>query len=352
MKIVQMLEVLSYGDAIGNEVIAIASYLRSRQIDTNIFCVSMKGSFPEDFAKLIDEYEDDAQTVILFHLSTGGRLNEKLLRYRAKVIIRYHNITPPEFFHDYDRAAEYSCLRGRLQAERLKNRADMVIAVSSFNKEDLRAMGYTCPVEVLPIIIQFHDYETAPDQNIIDKYSADTKKNIIFTGRVAPNKKHEDLIRAFYYYHLTDPESRLLLIGGYDQGGTYYKKLIAYRDSLGLKEDVIFTGHIPFNQILAYYRIADLFLCLSEHEGFCVPLVEAMWFHVPIVAYNSTAVGDTLGGAGLLLEEKDPALIAASIDRMLKDKELRDSFIQKGIARLRDFDNSALEERFGELLNI
>jgi len=347
-----MLEVLSHGDAIGNEAIAIASYLRSRQCDTCIFCISMRGSFPEDFAKLIDEYKDDDQTVILFHLSAGGRLNEKLFQYRAKVIIRYHNITPPEFFHEYDRAAEFSCLRGRLQAERLRSRAEIVIADSSFNKEDLRAMGYTCPVEVLPIIIQFNDYETAPDQRIIDEYSADTKKNIIFTGRIAPNKKHEDLIRAFYYYHLSDPDSRLLLIGGYDQGGSYYKKLIAYRDALGLKGDVIFTGHIPFNQILSYYRIADLFLCLSEHEGFCVPLVEAMWFHVPIIAYDSTAVGDTLGGAGLLLDGKEPELTAASIDRMLKDKELRDYFVQKGIRRLRDFDNAILEERLGKLLNI
>ena len=143
-------------------------------------------------------------------------------------------------------------------------------------------MGYTCPIDVLPILIPFDDYAKTPSQQVIDRYS-DGYTNLIFTGRIAPNKRQEDVIRAFYdYKKFYNPKSRLILVGGHNGMERYYHRLKSYINALEL-EDVVFPGHIKFDEILAYYKIADVFLCQSEHEGFCVPLVEAMYFDVPVV---------------------------------------------------------------------
>ena len=121
--------------------------------------------------------------------------------------------------------------------------------------------------------------------------------NILFTGRVVPNKKQEDVIEAFYYYkRFIQPKSRLILVGSFAGIDKYHDQLEAYVNKLGL-EDVIFTGQIKFDEILAYYQLADLFLCMSEHEGFCVPIVEAMYFNVPVIARDTSAIAWTLAGS-------------------------------------------------------
>ena len=156
-------------------------------------------------------------------------------------------------------------------------------------------MGYTCPIDVCPILIPFSDYEKEPDRRVLRRYKGDGKTNLLFVGRIAPNKKQENVIRAFYFYHkYYSPDSRLFLVGSWSGMESYYERLCDYVKALGIAEHVVFTGHIRFDEILAYYHLADVFLCMSEHEGFCVPLVEAMYFHVPIVAYSCAAVPDTL----------------------------------------------------------
>lgn len=200
-------------------------------------------------------------------------------------------------------------------------------------------MGYQQKIDILPILIPFDDYKKQPNREIIRKYGEDGVVNLLFTGRVAPNKKHEDIIRAFYYYKkYKNPKSRLFLIGGFDKKDRYFQKLQQYIEKLGLgAEDVIFPGHIKFDEILAYYHIADVFLCMSEHEGFCVPLVEAMYFGIPILAYASTAIPDTLGKGGLLLDKKDPIYAAEIIHRLVIDKELVFYLREEQKKRLEDF---------------
>ncbi|MEE1242773.1 MAG: glycosyltransferase, partial [Frisingicoccus sp.] len=211
---------------------------------------------------------------------------------------------------------------------------------------ELIEMGYTCDIEVLPILIAFDDYKKTPNAKVLKKYEKDDYVNIVFTGRVAPNKKHEDLIAAFAYYKKNiNPKSRLILVGNHLMTPGYYPRLSNYIEKLGV-EDVVFTGHIRFDEILAYYKIADVFLCLSEHEGFCVPLVEAMYFDVPIVAYDSCAIGETLGGSGLLLPEKDPAVVAEAINLIMEDRELREKLIMGQRKRLEDFQHDKIKEQF------
>ena len=197
-------------------------------------------------------------------------------------------------------------------------------------------MGYTCPIDVRPILIPFSDYEQEPSKNILKRYEGDGYTNILFVGRIAPNKKYEDLIRAFYYYKRINPKSRLILVGNPLGFERYDESLKQYAKELGL-DDIIFTGGVPFQEILAYYHLADAFLCMSEHEGFCVPLVEAMFFHVPIFAYDSTAIPSTLGGSGVLLEEKNPIFVAKVMQRVLEDERLKEQVVKGQQERLQDF---------------
>ncbi|GAA3402997.1 hypothetical protein GCM10020370_16990 [Paenibacillus hodogayensis] len=212
------------------------------------------------------------------------------------------------------------CEQGRNQLERLSSLFDFSMAVSEYNSQELNQYGYK-NTQVVPIIINFEDYDLQPDRGIINKFSDDWV-NIVFVGRIAPNKKQDDIIKAFFYYKkYINPKSRLTLVGSYHGLERYYDELTRLIDSLQL-QDVVITGHLPFEHILAYYRTADLFLCMSEHEGFCVPLLEAMKFDLPIVAFKSSAVGETLSNAGLLLLEKDYMYAAELIDLVLKDDKL------------------------------
>jgi glycosyltransferase involved in cell wall biosynthesis len=158
------------------------------------------------------------------------------------------------------------------------------------------------------------------------------------------------VIKAYALYKkYYNQKSRLILVGSSNGYENYRRRLEIYVSTLEL-EDVIMTGHIKFNQILAYYRLADIFLCQSEHEGFCVPLVEAMYFNVPVIAYDSTAIGGTLGGSGILMKEKDALLTAGMIDRLVRDSSLRKNVISAQQKRLKDFSPELIEEKFMQLL--
>ncbi len=351
MRIVQILSTVSYGDAVGNDAIAIYHLLKKKGFRTAIYAEGIdkrlhKDKFIHYINRLKKIKKDD---VIIYHLSTGTRLNYILNNYRCRKILIYHNITPPEFFSPYSMMYYNLTFKGYEGMQYLSGQIDYCLADSAYNKNDLICAGYQCPIDVRPILIPFHDYEHAPDQNTIDLYQDDWT-NIIFVGRIAPNKKHEDVIRIFCYYkRYINPKSRLILVGSYNGMEKYYQELIGYAEALHL-QDVIFTGHIPFESILAYYRIADIFLCMSAHEGFCVPLVEAMYFNVPIIAFGSTAIPYTLGGSGILVDDKDPVLIAKIIDRIVSDQNLRTAIIAKQKIRLNDFSYEKVSNRFLDMI--
>ena len=165
-------------------------------------------------------------------------------------------------------------------------------------------------------------------------------------GRISPNKKQENVIRAFEHYHRQyNPKSRLFLVGSAVGMETYLVRLRKYVRALGLEDCVVFTGQISFRAILAYYRLADVFVCMSEHEGFCVPVVEAMYFGKPIVALRAAAVPETLGKGGLLLDSSEPETAAAAIHRILTDEPLRESLRAGQEERLRDFSYEKVKER-------
>lgn len=347
-RIVQILETYSYGDAIGNHTSTIHRELKKRGVDSRVYARFLDIRRQNE-ADNISNYVPETEDIILYHLSTGGELNRKVAEYPGKLMINYHNVTPPAFFRNYSTAAMDLCTQGYEDVSWLKDYAVAVVSDSRYNTQELQKAGYTCPLESIPIFMDFADYEKTPDPAVMKKYS-DGKKNILFVGRIAPKKKQEDVILAFYFYtKYFEPNSRLILVGNYGGMEKYYLELKAYAKKLGLT-NVVFPGHTTFAEILAYYRTADLFLCQSEHEGFCVPLVEAMYFGIPIVAYNSSAVGETLGKAGILLDGKDPKLTAAVMDQVLGSGELREQMLQRQKEELERFSHEVVAKDYMKFL--
>lgn len=352
MKIVQVLPTIAYGDAVGNDTVAIYNTLKKLKYETAIYAENIDERLKNKDIKLFSQLGAlSHKDVVIYHLSIGTKLNYELEKLPGRKIIIYHNITPPEFFIGYNDISKKLCEDGIAGAKHLGKVADYCLAVSEFNKRDLVSMGYECKIDILPILIPFDDYNAVPSKKIINRYGNRDYTNIVFTGRIAPNKKHEDIIEAFYYYNkYLNPKSRLFLVGSYGGMENYYNELRFYTEKLGLK-NVYFTGHIKFDEILAYYKIADLFLCMSEHEGFCVPLAEAMYFEVPIVAFDSSAIADTLGGSGFLLKEKNARETAAVMERILLDEELKKNIVYNQKQRLKDFQHDVIEKKFISYLN-
>ncbi|MDR0558059.1 MAG: glycosyltransferase [Treponema sp.] len=347
MRIFQLVPALSRGDAIGNDVLALHALLKKLGYAAGVFYGHVRGDgLEKTFAHYKGMPKLKSEDIVIYHLSISCPITYFFSRLECRKIVVYHNITPPEFFWGYSNTLYRLCKDGLAEAEHLADKADYCLAVSEFNKRDLEKMGYACPIDVLPILIPFEEYARPPDAKVVRKF-LDGKTNLLFAGRIVPNKRIENVIKTFCQYQkYVNKSSRLFLVGSYSDEDVYYRRLMAYVKDLRLT-DVVFTGHIPFDEVIAYYKLSDAFLCMSEHEGFCVPLVEAMHFDKPIVAYDSPcAVGETLGGAGVLLEDNDPLVAALMIGKILEDKDLRDAVIAGQRERLKDFSHEKVSRLF------
>jgi glycosyltransferase involved in cell wall biosynthesis len=225
---------------------------------------------------------------------------------------------------------------GRAQLVELRDDFTVSLGDSQFNADELRALGFQ-NVDVLPICLDFRRFDVDPDAAVAGRL-ADGRKNILFVGRFAPNKAHDDLIRVLASLRSSMSNVRLILAGRYDGNEAYFAELQALAEQQGVFDDVIFTGLITDAELLAYYQGSHLFLSLSDHEGFCVPLVEAMWFDLPIIAYGSSAVGETMGSSGIVLRDKsDHDAIGALIRIIFGDEELRRKILESERLRRDDF---------------
>ena len=335
----------------GNDTRAIYRILKEEGFDTVIGAEAVDRRIPKDeAAELKDLPKIREEDLVIYHGSTGSKLNFDIAGYPGRKIMIYHNITPPGFFRRYNKEARENMEYGYEGIRYLKDKFAYCIADSEYNKQELRRMGYECPIDVCPILIPFEDYDREPSAKVLKQYR-DGKKNWLFVGRIAPNKKQEDVIRAFYCYQRDyEPESRLFLVGNAGGMETYETRLKNYIHVLGLDEKVIIPGHIPFDETLAYYRLADVFVCMSEHEGFCVPLAEAMHFGVPIAAYGCCAVPDTLGNGGLLLDSKEPEVAAAAANRLITDQALRAAILEGQKEMLQKYAYETVKSRVLDLL--
>lgn len=348
MNIYQIISTMSWGDAVGNDTMAVNKVISEMGYKTGIYTINIDSRLSEPYIHYMNKMPNiKNDDIIIFNHSIGTDLCEKLKTMKGHKMMIYHNITPPKFFEGYSAQSKNATEYGYQGTLSLKDTIEYVMADSAYNANDLKKMGYTCPMTVRPILISFSDYEKKPNEKLMEKYKDDGYVNILFVGRVAPNKKQEDIISAFAFYNKhINAKSRLILAGSDKGMEIYSRKLKKYAEALMIDENVIFTGHISFDSILAWYHLADVFVCMSEHEGFCVPLAEAMYFHVPIIAYDSSAIGETLGGSGLLIKDKDPVETAMLIDRLMKDDDLKNEVIKGQDERLGYFAYENVKKMF------
>jgi glycosyltransferase involved in cell wall biosynthesis len=257
----------------------------------------------------------------------------------------YHNITPPDYFVGVHRTLARQTFRGRRELKAYADRCDLAMGDSEFNRQDLEALGFP-RTAVLPVVPDFSHLD-GPASWLVARDFDDEWTNILFVGRMIANKKIEDLIRWFHAYHTAfNPRSRLLLVGAHSQFERYVATLHQLVAALGTPH-VHFIGHVSDEELVAFYEVADLFLCASEHEGFCVPLVEAFYKQVPVVAYAATAVPSTMDGAGVLVEDRAPMHVARVVDAILADTSVQDRIVEAQLAavdrlRARDFEGTLL----------
>jgi glycosyltransferase involved in cell wall biosynthesis len=296
-----------------------------------------------DYRELVDASHPD--NILLHHFSIGSKASRTAYALPDRMSLIYHNITPPEYFVGVHRTLARQCFRGRRELQAYVDRCELALGDSEFNRQDLEALGFP-RTAVLPVVPDFSHLDRTPNPFVARQFDDDWT-NVLFVGRVIANKKIEDVIRAFHAYHTHhNPRSRLLIVGIFSLFERYLASLNYLVAELGLQH-VHFTGHVTDEELVAYYDIADLFLCQSEHEGFCVPLVEAFYKQVPVLAYAATAIPATMDGGGVLFDDKDPAYVAALMDAVLTDTDLRDEILDRqdaAVDRLqeKDFDGTLL----------
>jgi glycosyltransferase involved in cell wall biosynthesis len=330
----QVLATLGYGDAIGHEVLGIQRVLRAAGYDSEIFVETADlrlEDLTEDYRDLREASHPD--NLLLHHFSLGSRASRLAYALPDRMALIYHNITPPEYFVDVHPRLVQLCYLGRRELGLYAGRADIGLGDSEFNRQELEAIGFP-KTGVLPVVPDFSHLD-GPANYMQAGLFDDAWVNVLFVGRMIPNKKIEDVIRIFHAYNRWfNPRSRLLLVGAHSGFERYVAMLQHLIDRLGVP-DVHFLGHVSNAELIAYYELADVFLCASEHEGFCVPLVESFHMGVPVLAYAATAVPATMDGAGVLYTDKDPIRIAALIDRVATDRRLSDEIVASQDAALR-----------------
>ena len=336
----QFLPTFADRDAIGSHVLEIQILIRSLGLDSEIYSEDIHPEMRSKghrFEALAGVAKGEA-TGLLYHASTGCRNFDSLLAWEGPFFVDYHNITDPSFFERWSPGASDNMRLARRQLGQLASRCDVAIAHSRFSAEELTAAGFPEP-SVVPILLDFTQFEAAPDRRRLGrlKRAADQGgAHWLYVGRVAPNKCHHDLIGAFALYRAAfDPLARLSLVGG-ATSESYWGALEALCRELELRATAEFADTISPGDLLAYYRSADVFVSMSEHEGFGVPLLEAMHVGIPVVAYAATAVPETVGDAALLLDTKDPVSVAVAARRVLTDGELRSRLVKAGHARVEE----------------
>jgi glycosyltransferase involved in cell wall biosynthesis len=365
VRIDQWVPALHRGDAIGDSARLMRDAFRSWGYEADVWAPHVDPDLEGDgrpYDRFASEVRGGADDVVILHYALPSRLTSDLAARGGKRVLLHHNITPPGSFAPWDPEMVRLCALGREQVAELRGRVELALADSEFSRRELEALGFE-RTGVLPIYLDFDRYRERPNPVLLSQLR-DGRTNLLFVGRVTPNKRPEDLVRLLSFWkRFISPAVRLVLVGRYPRRETghgvplrrhYLDALEAFAYEEGLRpEDVIFAGHLEHDELLACYAAAQLFVSMSEHEGFGVPLVEAMLMGVPVLARRAAAVGFTLGDAGVTFEGNDLAEVAELGRELVVDGALRARVLAGQARRLGAFAPAAVEatlRRFVESL--
>jgi len=347
----QIMPAFLYADALGNQADRIRAQLRQWGYESQIY-TQIRDRRWDDPGLDFEQYHSRPDQTAIFHYSIGSTLTARVLNLTERVVLYYHNVTPPEFLRGHNPELARLLDQGQRELELFKA-TPYTLAASEFNRQEMLARGFA-RVEVLPYFVTFDALRVSAEspigQEVVARY-ASNRVNVLFVGRLAPNKRQDDLIHVLnYYQRLIDPSARLLLVGGEANAPGYRLELQTLIDVLGVRY-VELAGSIgPREGLGGYYRAATAFVCLSEHEGFCVPLLEAMAFDVPVIAFKSTGVPYALGEAGLQLDEKRYDVVSEAIELVHTDRVLRERLINNQRQRLSDFSSDQVAAQLQKCL--
>jgi len=348
-RIDQVIPTLASRDAIGGHVMQLRDLLRSRGYQSDIYYGNASADrFDEGYPITRIGDRSSAGRVLLYHLSIGSGVADIFRDRPERKFVNYHNITPADLLEAWVPAVGEEVRWGRAQLRELAPVTEFAIADSGFNEAELRDAGYRSTTTV-PLLIDPEDFTGTPDPALAARLTRDRAgggADLLFVGKVSPHKGQHDLVKALAAYRrLYDPSARLHVVGG-AISEEYRDAVLRFADELGLADAVEMAGSVTHEELIAYYAGCDVFLCLSNHEGFCVPLLEAMYHRLPIVSWESTAVPGTVEQAGLILPDKEPARVAAAIHRVVDDGRLRGELAAAAAERVDWFALSRVQEGF------
>jgi glycosyltransferase involved in cell wall biosynthesis len=346
----QWLPAAHRGDAVGDHARTVRALLRRRGYESDVFAMTIDDDLRDDILPWDDPAARQGD-VTLLHFAVPSPMTAAFRTLPGARVLQYHNVTPAHFFAPFDDGICRLAWLGREELATLAGATDLALGDSEYNRQELEDLGFS-PTGVLPIVVDTERLTAAARVPALEKLLQDGLANILFVGRLAPNKKIEDHIRlAEQYKRYVDAYYRFIFVGRTMAVPRYYaavRALVAeYRM---LPERFWFTDTVPDAELAAYYRNAHAYVSLSEHEGFCVPLVEAMSMEVPVLAYAAGAVPETLGGAGVTFAPKDLEYAAELLGALVYDQPFRQDVLAGQRRRLADFHVSRLEARLDDVL--
>ena len=350
MKIHQWVPAAHRGDAIGDSARAVRDLLRGMGHESDIFALTIDDDMRDEARPFGDPAAARGDATI-FHFALPSPMTAAFARLSGVKVLQYHNITPAAFFAPYDPGLFRLAALGRRELSTLAGHVDLALGDSDFNRRELVELGFE-RTGVMPIAVNTDRLTQAPRRPALERILADGLINILFVGRIVPNKRIEDHIRlAETYKRYVDSYYRFIFVGRHDGVPRYYAQVRALIAEYRMLPDRFwFTGPVPDEDLSAFYRWADAYVSLSDHEGFCVPLVEAMATDVPVVAYAAGAVPETLGGAGLLFAPKDLEIAAELLGTVVYDRTVRDGVLEGQRRRLQDFAPARIEQQLRDTL--
>jgi glycosyltransferase involved in cell wall biosynthesis len=332
----QLLHTLNYGDAISGEALSLQRVFRENGIKSDIYCINTHPKY-KGLTKDYRDFDTAFLGEVILHYSLGSPLNHlyRKLTLATRTII-YHNITPSYWFKGVNPRIVNDIDSGILELPELVKMSNKILADSEFNAEEIKKLGTDC--EVLPLTVDPSRWTENANQGFVNLLKNDGAINFLHVGRLAPNKCIEDIIKVFYFFnHHIEKNSRLWLVGIDIDTELYSFSLKRMVEEFGLTGKVEFCGGRSDDELRALYENCDIYFAMSEHEGFCVPVVEAMYYGLPVIAYNAAALPETLGNGGLVVNTKDPLKIAELSYKLIKDTLFKSAIISAGKERFKDF---------------
>src|SRR5215472_1756041 len=327
-------------DAVTNCMFFVRSMLQTFGFESDIFVEHMDPALSGRLRRLEDLRLAESD-LLLIHHSMGHDAFARLADLRCRKFLVYHNITPPQFFEESDSTHSY-VLKGYSQLSQFRDIVESAIAVSSFNGRQLSQRGFD-RVAVIPFLKDFAAIRCAPHWKT-PFYEDRAMLRLLFVGRLVPHKCQHELIELVDRVRSIGRVALgLVLVGKFDEANGYKSRLDALVHRAGLGRHVKITDQVTDEELFGWYRAASAYVSLSEHEGFGMPLVEAMAFDLPVIAYTSAAIAETLGDAGIKVSDKDPASILEPLIRLHEDRSFRGEVIRSQRQRLVRFSRQRIE---------